>query len=153
MVTSPLTPDKVQSLYVSDYLAWTEATLGQLSRKDYDNVDWENLIEELSGMARSEKRGLKSNLIVVLLHLLKWQYQPALRSGSWSGSVVEHRGRVQDAIADSPSLKQSLPEIYDSAYVRAVKQAAKETGLAESTFPAICPYEIAQALDDDFFPE
>ena len=59
---------------------------------------------------------------------------------------------MQDEISDSPSLKQYLPEIYASAYVRAVKQAAKETGLAESTFPISCPYEIEQALDDDFFP-
>jgi hypothetical protein len=42
-------------------------------------------------MGRSERRSLESNLIVVLLHLLKWQYQPEKRSGSWEGSIIEHR--------------------------------------------------------------
>lgn len=39
MMPSSLTTDKTQSLYEFDYLAWIEATSGQLSRKEYDNVE------------------------------------------------------------------------------------------------------------------
>ena len=80
-----------QSLYETDYLKWIDTTIEKLRLQDYSNIDWENLIEEIEDMGRSERKSLKSNLIVVLTHLLKWQYQPEFRSGSWKGSIVEHR--------------------------------------------------------------
>lgn len=66
-------------------------------------------------MGRSERKRLKSNVTIVLLHLLKWQYQPQLRSGSWKGSIIEHRQRIRDDLADSPSLKPYLQEIFSNA--------------------------------------
>jgi hypothetical protein len=89
----------------------------------------------------------------VLLHLLKWEYQRNHRSRSWAGSIIEHRGRIQDALKDSPSLKPYLEDILAEAYTRALKQALAETGLPADTFPAECDYEIAQILNDDFLPQ
>ena len=77
-----------QTLYDTDYLQWIETTVEKLQSHDYANVDWENLIEEIADMGRSERRSLKSNLIVILVHLLKWQFQPEKRSGSWEGSII-----------------------------------------------------------------
>ena len=73
---------KSQTLYETDYLQWIETTVGKLQSRDYVNVDWENLIAEIEDMGRSERRGLKSNLIVVLVHLLKWQLQ-FVRVSTW----------------------------------------------------------------------
>ncbi|MFM7368663.1 MAG: DUF29 domain-containing protein, partial [Sphaerospermopsis kisseleviana] len=87
----PKTPSP--TLYETDYLQWIETTLSKLQNQDYTNVDWENLIEEIADMGRSERKSLKSNLIVILLHLLKWQFQPNQRSGSWESSIIEHRRR------------------------------------------------------------
>nr|WP_309245590.1 DUF29 domain-containing protein [Desmonostoc muscorum] len=84
-----------QTLYGIDYLQWIETTVEKLQSQDYANVDWENLIEEIADMGTSERRSLKSNLIVILVHLLKWQFQPEKRSGSWEGSIIEHRRRVK----------------------------------------------------------
>jgi hypothetical protein len=78
-----------QGLYETDYLKWIETTVEKLRVRDYSSVDWENLIEEIADMGRSERKSLKSNLIVVLTHLLKWQYQPEFRSGSWKGSIAD----------------------------------------------------------------
>lgn len=83
----PLKAD-YQTLYQTDYLQWIDTTVEKLRHRDYGNVDWENLIEEIEDIGRSERRSLKSNLIVVLVHLLKWQFQPDSRSGSWEGSIV-----------------------------------------------------------------
>ncbi|HLO88645.1 MAG TPA: DUF29 domain-containing protein [Nostocaceae cyanobacterium] len=94
-----------QTLYETDYMQWIETTLSKLQNQDYANVDWENLIEEIADMGRSERKSLKSNLIVILLHLLKWQFQPEKRTGSWEVSIIEHRRRVQESLNDSPSLK------------------------------------------------
>jgi hypothetical protein len=128
-----------QSLYEADYLKWIETTVEKLRVRDYSSVDWENLIEEIEDMGRSERKSLKSNLIVVLTHLLKWQYQPEFRSGSWKGSIVEHRRRIRDALKDSPSLKPYLQEVFAECYLDAVEQASAETELPVETFPKNVP--------------
>lgn len=142
-----------QTLYETDYLQWIETTLEKLRSQDYPNVDWGNLIEEIEDMGRSERRSLKSNLIVVLLHLLKWQFQRDRRSGSWEGSIIEHRRPVREAVSDSPSLQPYLESIFAECYTQAVKQAKAETGLPLETFPQQCPYELAEVMDDEFLPE
>ncbi|MFB2976249.1 DUF29 domain-containing protein [Microseira sp. BLCC-F43] len=141
------------SLYETDYLKWIETTVEKLRVKDFSNIDWENLIEEFEDMGRSERRSLKSNLIIVLLHLLKWQYQPELRSGSWKGSIVEHRRRIREAVKDSPSLKPYIEEVFAECYLDAIEQASAETGLPEATFPQLCPYTSTEVLDSNFMPE
>lgn len=142
-----------QILYQTDYSEWIKATVEKLRSRDYNNVDWENLIEEIEDMGRNDRRSLKSNFIVVLLHLLKWQFQPDRRSGSWEGSIIEHRRRVREAIEESPSLQPYLENIFAECYTQAVKQAKAETRLPLETFPQQCPYQLADVLNDDFLPE
>jgi hypothetical protein len=126
-----------QTLYETDYLRWIETNLEKLKNREYDSVDWQNLIEEFEDMRRRERRSLKSNLIVVLLHLLKWQYQPERRSGSWESSIIEHRRRIKKALKESPSLNSYLEKIFAECYAEAVKQAKAETGLSIETFPQL----------------
>ena len=140
------------TLYETDYLQWIETTVEKLHSRDYANMDWDNLIEEIEDMGRNERRSLESNLIVVLLHLLKWQYQPERRSGSWEGSIIEHRRRIRKALKESPSLQPYLESIFAEAYVEAVKQAKAETGLPLEAFPLQCPYELTAVVDDEFLP-
>lgn len=141
-----------QILYQTDYLKWLETNLEKLRNQNYADVDWENLIEEIEDMGRSERRRLESNLIIVLLHLLKWQYQPTPRSGSWERSIIEHRRRIRKAIKESPSLQPYLERIVDECYKEAVKQAKAETGLPLNTFPSECCYDLTTAINDDFLP-
>ncbi|MBD1890233.1 DUF29 domain-containing protein [Coleofasciculus sp. FACHB-SPT9] len=142
-----------QSLYETDYLKWIQTTVEKLRVGDYPNIEWENLIEEIEDMGRSERRSLKSNLIIVLTHLLKWQFQPEKRSGSWKGSIVEHRRRIREALKDSPSLKPYLEEVFAESYADAVEQASAETELLLEIFPQLCPYTSTKVLDSNFLPE
>jgi hypothetical protein len=142
-----------QSIYDVDCLKWIETTVEKLRDKKYSTVDWENLIEEIEDMGRSERRSLESNLIVILLHLLKWQFQPEKRTGSWERSIIEHRRLVNKAIKESPSLLSYLESIFAESYPEAVKQAKAETGLSREIFPPECPYSLADVMDDDFLPE
>ncbi|MDZ8221980.1 DUF29 domain-containing protein [Nostoc sp. ChiVER01] len=142
-----------QTLYDTDYLQWIQTTVKKLQSHDYANVDWENLIEEIADMGRSERRSLKSNLIVILVHLLKWQFQREKRSGSWEGSIIEHRRRVKEALDDSPSLKSYLESIFIECYAQAVKQAKAETGLSIESFPVVCPYQLPEVTNDEFLPQ
>ncbi|MBD1844571.1 DUF29 domain-containing protein [Cyanobacteria bacterium FACHB-63] len=140
-------------LYETDYLRWIETTVHRLRDRDYDTIDWDNLIDEIEDMGRSERHRLESNLVIVLLHLLKWQYQPGKRSGSWEASLLEHRRRIRKALQTSPSLEPYLENIVAESYSAATKQAKAETGLPLETFPTDCPYDVASILDDDFLPD
>lgn len=142
-----------KTLYETDFLQWLETTAEQLKAQDYTNVDWENLIDEIETMGRSERRSLKSNLVIVLMHLLKWQYQPTRQSGSWKGSIAEHRRRLRNELKDSPSLKPYLEEVFDECYADAVEQAIAETDLPTETFPRSCPYTISATLDSSYLPD
>lgn len=118
-----------KNLYKADYLKWIETTVEKLRLRDYSNMDWENLIEEIEDMGRSERKSLKNNLIIVLTHLLKWQFQPDFRSASWKGSIVEYGRRIRKALKDSPSLKPYLQEVFVECYLDAVELASAETEL------------------------
>ncbi|MFQ4135459.1 DUF29 domain-containing protein [Nodosilinea sp. PGN35] len=140
------------SLYAADYLRWLDATADALKRQDYGAIDWENVIEEIEDMGRRERQSLKSNLVILLLHLLKWQFQPERQSHSWKASIVEHRQRLEDSLEASPSLKPYLETLLPKAYGNAVERAAAETGLAEAAFPQSCPYTISQIMAKGFLP-
>lgn len=150
-----MTPSQVdrKTLYEADYLRWIETTVEKLRSQDYVNVDWENLIEEIEDIGRSERRSLESNLIVVLLHLLKWEYQPERRSGSWEGSIIEHRRRIKKALKESPSVKPYFESIFTECYTEALKQAKAETGVPLKSFSMKSSYELAEVIDDEFLPE
>ena len=141
-----------EKLYDRDYLQWIDTTVHRLRSQNYNQVDWEHLIEEIEAMSRRERKAMQSNLIVLFLHLLKWQYQPEFRSGSWQGSIVEHRQRLTDDLEESPSLESYLNEVWNQAYSKAIVRAAAETGFSTMTFPTVCTYSIDQVLDLDFLP-
>jgi hypothetical protein len=139
-----------ETLYNQDYYQWLIQTAKLLKKKKFTQLDLENLIEEIESLGKSEKRAISSNLIIVILHLLKWRYQPEKRSNSWKSSIREHRRRMQELLTDSPSLKNYLPEILADCYLAAKKQASDETGLSVVAFPEECPFSLAESLDEDF---
>ncbi len=54
-----------------DFYLWIETTAKQLKEGRFSEVDLENIIEEIESIGRSEKHALESNLVVLLMHLLK----------------------------------------------------------------------------------
>ena len=139
-----------KSLYEQDYYQWLIHTAKLLKEKEFTKLDLENLIEEIESLGKSEKRAITSNLIILILHLLKWRYQPEKRSNSWKSSIREHRRRIHRLLTDSPSLKQYLPEILADCYLAAKKQASDETGLSLVAFPEESPFSLTECLDEDF---
>ncbi|WP_107668040.1 DUF29 domain-containing protein [Cyanothece sp. BG0011] len=140
------------TLYDKDYYLWLEETAQLLREGKLTDLDIHNLIEEIEDMGKSEKNALESNLIVLLMHLLKWKYQPSKQSGSWRRSIREHRRRILKAFKNSPSLKRYFEEIFDESYQEARKQAADETELSLNTFPENCPFKIDKILDPEYLP-
>ena len=112
----------------------------------------ERSIEELEGLNKSNKREMYSYLVMLLTHLLKWQYQPSLQSGNWEASIYISRKGIERVITDQPSLKNYWQEIVPKAYEEAKKLAQKETKLNFNLFPINPPYSINQLQDETWFP-
>lgn len=142
-----------RSLYERDLNLWVEEQVALLQSGAFERLDVANLIEEIADMARSQKKSIRSNLVVLLTHLLKCHSQPEQRSTSWTGSIVEHRRRIRDEIEDSPSLAGYPGEVFERCYRDAREQAAAETGLPPATFPDEPPFSLEQALDPGFLPD
>jgi len=111
-----------------------------------------NLIAEVEDLGKSERRGISSQLTRLLLHLLKWQYQPQRRSDSWLDSITDARTQIALAIEDSPSLRTYPAQQLEESYQRARRQAATQTDLDISTFPTLCPYSLTLVLAEDWLP-
>jgi hypothetical protein len=116
-------------------------------------LDVANLLEEIESTGRKDKNAIKSNLVIVLLHLLKHEFQPKRRSRSWLDSILEHRQLLRDDLAESPSLRGHLEAVYPDAYADARGRAITQTGLSERAFPLTSPYTLEEALDSQFLPD
>jgi hypothetical protein len=51
-------------------------------------------------MGKRDRRELESHLRILLAFLLKWQYQPTYRSGSWRASIIEQRLQMAQQLKD-----------------------------------------------------
>ncbi len=141
------------NLYDEDFYLWIETTAKQLKNGNFAEIDLENLIEEIESTGRGEKRALKSNLLILLMHLLKYKYQQDKRSNSWLSTIFEHRRRLKEELTESPSLKKYFSEVFSECYQDARKQASLETGLSLDTFPVDCPFTTDEILNQDYLPE
>jgi hypothetical protein len=143
----------MSDVYEKDFYAWSQKQAALLRAGRIEEADIEHIAEEIDSIGRGEKRELVDRLTVLLLHLLKWHYQPGFRGVRWSSSIREQRIRLRSHMRDSPSLRTRLDEAFVEAYELAVIGAARETGLPEATFPPAWPYSCDQAVDSDFWPE
>ncbi len=141
------------SLYDTDYYAWANEQAALLRSGQLSAADIENIAEEIESMGKGEKRELVNRLTVLLLHLLKWQYQSDRRCASWEVTIRNQRRALSRHLKDNPSLKPKVPEAVEDAYGDARGDAYAETGLLETTFPATCPWSFEQMMDNGFWPE
>jgi len=145
-------------LYERDLYTWGRRQAAALRRaarervSTSDAIDWLNVADEIDTMARSQVGEMRSRYRILLLHLLKWQFQPQRRSTSWQGTIVEQRDALDDLLLLSPGLKRLRRARLADAYRAARQAAAIETGLALETFPVDCPFSLEEAADPAFWP-
>ncbi|MEH2247640.1 DUF29 domain-containing protein [Nostoc sp.] len=139
-----------QNLYEQDFYLWTQTIAQQLKENNFNEIDIPNLIEEIESMGRSEKRELTNRLIVLLMHLLKWQYQPEKRSESWRSTISEQRICIETLLEDSPSLQPLLAEVFEDCYHKACLKASDETGIKLNFFPKESPFTLEETLKNNY---
>ena len=140
--------------YEKDVVAWAHEQAELLRSGQLTALDIEHIAEEIEDVGKSEQRELANRMAVLLAHLLKWEYQPTLRSASWESTIHAQRNSIDRRIHKTPSLKASLADDdwWADAWGDAVLDASKETGMAYSGFPEICPWPADKVLDRAFFP-
>jgi Domain of unknown function DUF29 len=138
-----------------DFHGWLLDQAAALRSRHSELLDWDHLAEELEIMGARERRELRAELKVLLLHLLKLEFQPGevYRHGGWMNSVEEAREHIADILEDSPGIfAGKRDEVLAEVYGRARRSAARESGLPASIFPLACPWSYEQVADPDFFP-
>jgi len=140
------------TLYDRDFYAWANEQTALLRAGKLGAADIAHIAEEIESMGKTEKRELANRLAILLLHLLKWQYQPKRRGVSWEATIRVQRRDLAVHLKDNPSLKAKVPEVIEQAYGNAVIEAASETGQLEATFPTECPWTFDQMMEPAFWP-
>jgi hypothetical protein len=135
--------------YEGDVFAWAMRQARLLRERRLDEIDWDNVAEEIETVGRSERRSLRSHLVQLLLHMLKWDGQPERRGTSRLVSIGNHRSEALTDLRENPSLKSSLDVMFLEALEEARRAASVETQLPRSVFDAL-DYTIEQAFDRPF---
>jgi hypothetical protein len=138
------------SNYETDFYDWTKAQADALRRRAANALDWDNLAEEIETLGRSDRHQIESRLENLVLHLLKWRYQPEQQCGGWRGSIFEARHRLERLVSESPSVRSYPAEYLAKAYPYARRKALDEAGL--SRLPDESPWTIEEILSPDFLP-
>ncbi|MEA5617755.1 DUF29 domain-containing protein [Cronbergia sp. UHCC 0137] len=150
-----LTSHSNKALYDQDFYLWIETTVKLLRERKLEELDIENLLEEIDSMGRSEKKELKTRLIVLIEHLLKLQYWQAEKDDNargWRNTVIEQRRQIIYTLADSPSLKSILNDLYLGCYTDARNDTLRKYQLPSELFPEQPPFSLLQVLNADFLP-
>jgi Domain of unknown function DUF29 len=142
-------------LYEQDFYTWTQTTAALIRAGKWLDIDPESLAEEVESLGKSQQRELASRLDVLLMHLLKWRYQPERRQTgqSWRSTIRTQRRELRRLLMQNPGLTSLVDLTIADSYAEARLDAADETGLPLTTFPPVCPWTPAQIVDAAFLPE
>jgi hypothetical protein len=146
------TTEPLADLYQADETAWLEAMSERIRAGRLADLDYPHLAEYLEDMARRDRREVKSRLVILIAHVLKWTRQPDKRGGSWRRTIVAQRQELDDVL-ESGTLRNHAEAILAKAYAAAVEQAIAETGLPAATFPMECPRTLEQLLAPEMLEE
>ena len=144
-----------RALYERDFYTWTQTTAALIRAGTGSDIDRETLAEEVESLGISQRHALGSHLKNLVMHLLKWHYQPSRRQTghSWRSSIINARDEIDVILDDSPSLRREVLALLARRYPTARMLAHDETGLPLPTFPEACPWTPEQVLDANFWPE
>jgi hypothetical protein len=107
----------------------TAVTVQTLLKEGKSMEATEGLESLIEAMGRTEKRAVKSQLIRLMLHVIKWKCQPQKRSSSWAINIRSARREIAESQEEIPSLNRNFIEsIWEKSFENAVKDAEDEMG-------------------------
>jgi hypothetical protein len=85
------------------------------------------IMELITALSRSEKRALKSQVIRLMKHIIKWESQPQKRSRSWVATIHHARNEIKDIQEETPSLTDEvIRQMWDTCLTAAIVEAEDE---------------------------
>jgi hypothetical protein len=137
-----------QTLYDRDLNLWLETAIAQLKAGELHNLDIENLIEELEGLAGRDRRELEHRLTTLLEHLLKRCYVKSDRDYSgWVRTINRTRLDIRKILKQSPSLKNYInsPLLFQESFDDALRLLKSDPDYKSVEFPKT--WEFSRELD------
>jgi hypothetical protein len=110
----------------ADLYSWAGHQAELLRAGRLSEIDAAAIAEEIDDVGEEQYDKLESAFRALMLHLLKRDHQPSMRSRSWTLTIREQRRRVERRLRKNPGLKSQVDE------------ALKTRGLKQQTRPA-CP--------------
>ncbi len=78
----------------------------------------------MQSMSKHEKRAVRSQLIRLMKHIIKWKSQPEKRSTSWVASIVNARHEIEEEQEFEPSITDDyIRSVWDKCFSKAVVEA------------------------------
>ena len=136
--------------YDQDLAAWAHHQAMLLRAGQVQSVDRAHIAEEMDDVGSEQYDRLESALRLVLIHMLKWDHQPARQSRSWTLTIREQRIRISRQLRRNPSLAARREEVLSDAYGDARYGAGIETDLPLKNFPETCPYSWQDIMTRPF---
>jgi hypothetical protein len=136
-----------------DYYLRLESAIQAIKQKETNGLTFEKLLNNIENLKNEKEETTKENLKIIIVHLLKWNYQPEKRCQAWINLINEHRQRLYDEFETSPSLEDFCKEFFPEAYKEAYKLAVKEIDLSIIHFmnEDECPFSYEQTLTNDWY--
>ncbi len=139
-------------MYETDFYQWSLKTAELIRQGRFAELDIENIAEEIESLGKNNKRELSSRLVVLIMHLLKWQHQPKRRSKSWKTTINTQRVELELLFKQSPSLKYAIDDVIEYSFEKAKLLFEDETNISKKALPESCPYSFEQLYDYYFMP-
>ncbi len=137
------------SLYDQDLNLWLETAITQLKSGSLENLDIENLVEELEGLAGRDRRELRRRLSTLLEHLLKRCYvESEYDYAGWEITIDRTRFEIIGILSQSPSLRNYVnsDELFGEAFTLALRTVRKNQGYKNVDFPN--NWKFSRDIDD-----
>jgi hypothetical protein len=90
----------------------------------------EGLDELIDSMSKIATREMRSHLLIIMIHILKWKYQPQKRSWSWKISISNARDEIEEVQEETPAVtKKTIESEWNKVFIKAIRQSADEMNL------------------------
>ena len=139
----------IKELHDRDFNLWIEEIKQAIAHRDFENMDWDNLFDEIDDMGKSEKRSLESYLEQLIAHLLKlshWESEKERNYRHWKAEVINFRNRINRLLKRNPSFKKYMEEVYPEIFEDVLKSSQAEFEIRSDSF-----IDLKQAMNEDYF--
>ena len=108
-------------LYERDFYSWTVQQAEALKRRDFNAIDWDNIIEEIEDLGSAQKRDCKTVCAHIIEHLLKIEYYREAADkvlNHWMAEIAIFRLTMADLVKENPGLKGHYRTLFPEAWSR-----------------------------------